>query len=348
MSIIRNLIPHIFRKKKKNFYDICLCKKDHELNFDKCVCKKTTISYKELIDKTKKNLDYENVVIEGGGIKGLAYLGALEEIEKLNIKFKRIAGSSMGAIAGCLLALGYSSSEIKDEMLKINFRGMIDDKMGILRDIYNLFSKYGVCSGDKFMNLMGKLIKKKTGDENYTFKQLYDDKGIMLVITGSNIDNYDTIYYSHLTHPDVPIKLAVRISIGVPLIYRPIRCMKCNKGYLIDGGVTDNYPLHIFDDEKINTKTLGIKLLTDNEIETEDGINYKVQIKDFKGYCASMIGMLCSVGERCYITDGYWERTIIVRVPNLPITKFKLKDKQINDLIERGRESVKKYFDNNN
>jgi NTE family protein len=328
------IIPFIF-KKKKQFDKICLCKKDFIYN---------EIISDDTIELTKQKLDYENVVIEGGGLKGLAYIGALEEVEKMGIKFKRIAGSSIGAIAGCLLALGYTSHEIKEELTKINFKEMMDDKIGIIRDIYSLFNKYGVCSGNKFMNLMGKLIKKKTGDENYTFKQLYDEKGITLVITGSNLDNYNTIYYSHLTHPDVPIKLAVRISMGLPLIYKPIKCQKCKKGYLIDGGITDNYPLHIFDTNKINSKTIGIKLLTDNEIKTIDGINYQVKIKNLKNYCSSIIGMLFSVGERRCITKDYWERTIDIRVPNITLTKFKLEQNEINDLITRGRLSVQKYF----
>ena len=47
---------------------------------------------------------YRNLVFKGGGVRGVAYIGALEELEALGILegIKRTAGSSAGAVAACL------------------------------------------------------------------------------------------------------------------------------------------------------------------------------------------------------------------------------------------------------
>lgn len=60
------------------------------------------------------NAVYQNLVMEGGGIRGIAYGGALTELQKQNVLpgIKRVGGTSAGAIQAMLLALGYSPEEI--------------------------------------------------------------------------------------------------------------------------------------------------------------------------------------------------------------------------------------------
>lgn len=72
-----------------------------------------------------------NLVFEGGGIKGIAYVGALEILEEitknLSIPFslqtvERVAGTSVGAITALLVAIGYNSEEIRRELASIDFK----------------------------------------------------------------------------------------------------------------------------------------------------------------------------------------------------------------------------------
>ena len=61
-------------------------------------------------------LDIENLVLEGGGVRGIAFSGAVDYLEEQNLlpKIKRFAGSSAGAMASTLLAIGYNATEFKD------------------------------------------------------------------------------------------------------------------------------------------------------------------------------------------------------------------------------------------
>lgn len=54
-----------------------------------------------------------DLVFEGGGAKGLAFVGALQAIEKRGYEPRRLVGTSAGSIVALLVAAGYSVSECK-------------------------------------------------------------------------------------------------------------------------------------------------------------------------------------------------------------------------------------------
>ena len=64
-------------------------------------------------------------------MKGIAYVGALEVLEKEGIlsKIKRVAGTSAGAMVAVLVGLGFSADELKDILWKINFRKHLQEMM---------------------------------------------------------------------------------------------------------------------------------------------------------------------------------------------------------------------------
>ncbi len=65
-----------------------------------------------------ERLGFLDVVIEGGGVKGVATLGALYALEEVGLRFRKIAGTSSGAlIAAFLAATGRSAAERKAETL---------------------------------------------------------------------------------------------------------------------------------------------------------------------------------------------------------------------------------------
>lgn len=52
-----------------------------------------------------------DLVFEGGGAKGLAFVGALKSFEKRGHTPRRLIGTSAGSITACLIAAGYNSQE---------------------------------------------------------------------------------------------------------------------------------------------------------------------------------------------------------------------------------------------
>lgn len=57
-----------------------------------------------------------DMVFEGGGAKGMVFVGAMEVIEERNHSARRLVGTSAGAITATLLAAGYSAAEMKEAL----------------------------------------------------------------------------------------------------------------------------------------------------------------------------------------------------------------------------------------
>ena len=91
------------------------------------------------------NYPWRNLVFEGGGVKGIAYVGALSVLEGewIMTQVERVGGTSAGAITATLVALGYTADEIHGIMKGLDFRRLMDDDWGKLRDTGRLLCEYG-------------------------------------------------------------------------------------------------------------------------------------------------------------------------------------------------------------
>ena len=71
-------------------------------------------------------------VFSGGGIKGYALVGAYEVLEANGFSFKRLAGTSAGAIIAAFVAAGYTSKEILKIMEETQIKEFLDHRMSLL------------------------------------------------------------------------------------------------------------------------------------------------------------------------------------------------------------------------
>lgn len=329
-------------------------------NSEFCYCngilqKKDTDIFK-LINQTKTNKDYEYLVFSGGGIKGIAYCGALKVLEEMCIlqSIKGYAGTSAGSIIAGLLAIGYNSGEILDVMNAIDFNSLIDDKIGYIRDSYNLIKNYGIAPGDTIYDLMGEYIQAKTSNNNpdYTFKELYSNQQIILVIVGTDLRTRNAVYFCHETFPDMPIRQAIRISMSIPFLFEPI---KYSNMLCVDGGLVDNYPLHVFDGDKPsdiksrlnlcvpNHKVLGLNIMTDSDVLSL--IEHKPSnVSNLYEFCNSMLNTFMIELERRIMTPSYFERTINIRTKDYDTFEFNLSDEQKAELVNSGEKEVRLFF----
>ncbi|XP_071798397.1 uncharacterized protein [Asterias amurensis] len=192
------------------------------------------------------DFDFENLALEGGGSSAMAYVGAIRVLEELGWlrNIKRFAGSSAGSIVATFLAIGYNSQEIQKLFQRDFTPIMYDGSCMRCGQVVNLFRRLGAHPGKKLENWIANNIKDKTGDKNYTFRQLYEKDHVELCILATDLSKMDTVYFHFKTTPDMPIYLAARASSSVPGLLKPV---KWNKGVFVDGGVLCNYPLHVFD-----------------------------------------------------------------------------------------------------
>ena len=197
---------------------------------------------------------FKNLVFEGGGVKGIAYVGALKVLDEEGIlpNIERVAGTSAGAMVAVLVGLGYSAEELQDILWNINFQNFLDSSWGFVRNTKRLLDEYGWYKGDFFRELMANYIKDKTGDSETTFgelKKMKKDgmpfKDIHLI--GADLTTgYSKVFNSKFT-PNEKIADAARISMSIPLFFCAIRGADGDDHIYVDGGLLDNYAIKVFD-----------------------------------------------------------------------------------------------------
>ena len=74
-------------------------------------------------------------IFGGGAVRGMAYAGSIKALEELNINIRTIAGSSVGSIVAGLLAVGYTSDEIKNILMSVNFNLFKDLNFGFGKEL---------------------------------------------------------------------------------------------------------------------------------------------------------------------------------------------------------------------
>lgn len=210
---------------------------------------------------------FRNLVLEGGGVKGIAYIGALEELSSEGIlqDIERVAGTSAGAITALLVGLKYSPDKIRQKMGDLDLTYFLDEELlsgqevSNLEDLKNfdfrknwpealsaimkLVSNFGICEGKNFRSWASKIVKDATGYKDPSFEQLQDEGFRDMYFIGANISKGVAEVYSHEDTPDMSVIDAVRTSMSFPFVFTPLK----RKGTRVDGGLIRNYPIRLFD-----------------------------------------------------------------------------------------------------
>lgn len=326
---------------------------------------------------------FRNLVFEGGGVKGIAYVGAMEVLEERGISqdILRVGGTSAGAINAVLVGLNYTPEETKDILARLNFQSFLDDSWGVVRDTNRLLTEYGWYKGDYFRTWIAEVIGAKTGNPESTFTEINGKRESChfrdMYFIGTNLSTRFTEVFSFEHTPRMCVADAVRISMSIPLFFAAKRSPRGD--VYVDGGVLDNYPIKLFDREKYvgedthrgcpeyyaahntiltqagktispyvyNKETLGFRLDSGEEIavyrDQAEPAHHKID--DFFAYAWSLVDTFMESQENQHLHSDDWQRTIYIDTLGVKTTDFDLDDKQKDALVESGRTHTKQYFE---
>lgn len=295
--------------------------------------------YKQDVDKHVYN--YRNLVLEGGGILGIAYCGALEELHSRGI-LKHIinyAGSSAGSIVAGMLACGASFNFLLKELSETNFESFMDYGNRI-RAIYNLYYYNGMAPGDVFTKWYSDAIEKLTGDRDITLGAIHAKYGGRLVITGTSLDQREIVYFDHRSHPNMLLVQAVRISMSIPGLFIPVNYLG---EVFVDGSVLNNYPIDVFHKDvkgpmRINSKTIGLMLVSNADTKPP-------KVTGFSSFIAAMYGCYMKQVQKAHMDPSDWARTIKIPCGDISSFDFNLDDKAKAALVQYGKDAVRTYFE---
>lgn len=321
---------------------------------------------------------FRNLVFEGGGVKGIAYVGAMKVLEKEEIlkNIKRVGGTSAGSINAVLFASGFSTQETHNVLNRLDFNDFKDDSWGVLRDMNRLKNEYGWYKGDYFREWIGDLLNKKTGSSNITFKALQEHTGKELYVYASNLStNFGEVYSPEHT-PRLRVVDAVRRSMSIPLFFRAVRDDR--NDVFVDGGAINNYPVKLFDRDKYlddkslirvpkyyeeenqalaikspksssyiyNKETLGFRLDSAKEIGVfRDGQEPQHrEIEHFLDYTMQLIKTVLAVQDSQHLHGDDWHRTVYIDTLGVGTTDFDLSDNRKKDLVASGKKAAEDYL----
>lgn len=198
------------------------------------------------------------LIMKGGGIKGLAYVGALRELEK-HYKFNWFVGTSAGAITAVLLAAGYSTDELEQILGETNFKEFLDAPF--YKFPTNLYFYGGIYPGRKVTKWVNDLLVGKLGRGNPGLEEA--------ALGHVNAVNRVTIYASRRDQDalefdsadpkwqDMPAAYAVRCSMAIPYVFQP---PSHHGSDVFDGGTQNNYPVGVFLRRHPGSEFLGLYL----------------------------------------------------------------------------------------
>lgn len=159
------------------------------------------------------------LVLGGGGSKGLAHLGAIQELERAGIRPDLIVGCSAGAIAGALYADQPDLGNSIDILLPLKKADILD---------YSYFnSSFGFVDGELLLGLMRRLLKVTQ----------FEELSIPLIVVATDLLSGEPF---EIVSGD--IAPAVHASSAVPGVFKPVFIYG---RYCVDGGVSCPLPVSI-------------------------------------------------------------------------------------------------------
>ncbi len=180
--------------------------------------------------------------LSGGGLRGIAHLGVLKSLNENEIYPEIICGTSMGAIIAALYAAGMDYQDIKKIAYSIESSILDLNIFGILKSLLKFQIPNGIFKG----NRIERLLKKKT--KNINIKNIENMK---LAVIATNLDGGENVVFTNcevndsgkmVYINDVTLSKAVRSSISLPIIFKPIYYGNYT---LIDGGIVNNCPCNV-------------------------------------------------------------------------------------------------------
>lgn len=286
----------------------------------------------------------KNLVLEGGGVKGVAYAGVLKGLQDVGQldSVENILGVSAGSIAALLLAIGMTPKECSEALFSINFNDFKDNSFGFVRDGFRFVRRYGLNRGEVFSSWLSDVVYAYTGNKNLTFSQLHNRTGSRTLYIGTCCLNTATLeILSHETTPDLSVVKAVRMSMSIPFFYVPV----LHEGkYYVDGGLLNNFPINFFDSTFPPEETLGIKL-DNSDLILDRSFNY--EIDNLAQYSTALFRAVYDNLQAGHMSKKDWNRTLVIDCYDVEATNFKISESDKYKLIQAGWITTLRRFSKN-
>jgi NTE family protein len=308
-----------------------------------------------------------DLVLEGGGVKGIALAGAISVLVERGCTFHKVAGTSAGSIVGALVAAGTRADQLHVIMREVEYQRFQDPpllgRLGTLGKAAQVLLRRGWCRGDYLYSWLSERLAENNVrtfadlrlKDRGTDQALLETPGrnYRFVAMASDISHgrlvrlpWDYERRFHVDPDETPVADAVRASMSIPYFYVPARLPDHIDGgttWMVDGGMLSNFPVDVFDrtdGAEPRWPTFGIKLSgrpRDNRLNDVRGI-----VTLSKAMLTTMTGFY----DRMHIDEAdVVARTIFVDTFGVKATDFDLSPGTAEKLYEQGRRAATTFLD---
>ena len=235
-----------------------------------------------LLSATLASAQRVGLVLSGGGAKGLYHIGVIKALEENGIPIDYVSGTSMGAIIAGLYAIGYTPEQMAEifesNQIKYWMSGKIEDKyiyyfkqrrpnaaMITLRIDFRNPQRIAK------LQLPTSLIQSNTLD--LAFVDFFSGPSAQC---GGDFDKLfvpfrciatDAAARKEVVYRGGDLGKAIRASMTIPLVFRPI---KQDSTLLYDGGIYNNFPWQVLQEDFKPDILIGSKCVEGNSKPKED------------------------------------------------------------------------------
>ena len=299
-----------------------------------------------------------DLVLEGGGVKGIGLVGALTALDERGFTPQSVAGTSAGAIAAALVAAGYSVAELREILGGLDFESFKDETfeshIPLVGEYLSAFIEKGIYKGEEFHGWIEELLARKGVR---TFADLVDlefaddpEYRYRLQVIASDVTAHDLLRLPRdakrfgIEPDDLSVADAVRMSMSIPIFFEPWRWRSRVDGkehLIVDGGVLSNFPVWIFDSEgEPPWPTFGL-MLVEPQPRTEIGADQAAsEDAGFVTYIKDLASTMMEAHDRMYLQNDTFVRTIPIPTLGVRTTEFDLSRERADDLFESGHKAA--------
>ncbi|HSH46621.1 MAG TPA: patatin-like phospholipase family protein [Longimicrobiales bacterium] len=168
------------------------------------------------------------LVLGGGGVKGVAHVGAWRAIQEAGVEVAEIVGTSIGSLIGASIAAGTSVSELEDQARELEKSDIVDINRWAL--LPNGIRQRAVFRGAALSEYIERVLPVREWSELST----------PLGVNAVDLESGEMLWFGAGGRTDVPLVDAIRASTALPVFYPPV---EWNGMHLVDGGVMDSLPV---------------------------------------------------------------------------------------------------------
>jgi len=285
----------------------------------------------------------EYLCFSGGGVRACAYAKvplALQELGYL-AGIRGVIGTSAGAIMAALIACQIPVDEIAHIIETMNFASFQDGSRWKIVDLIGVWRNFGYNPGDTFTTWFRDILKDYLKDPDITLSTLYATTGIDLVTVTTCLEQHRAVYLNRHTFPNLPVYLAVRMSMSIPIFFEPVKYPVDSQILtFVDGGVTNNYPFSYWP-----TNVLGFKLISDEEVIIDhQTLPVTEPIPNVLTFLEEIVDTMMYTIENTEVSPGYWQDSILIKTGSLKSIDFHPNPGEVAKVIQNSYEAVYAYF----